>query len=56
MSFAVAGRKETKNQRGKDLRLIQIRLATPSVEKLGPARQAKTEREQEVEVRVRQIP
>ena len=28
-------RKETKNPAGKLLRLIQIRLATPSVEKLG---------------------
>jgi len=30
---AIAGPEETKNQRGKGLRLIQIRLATPSLEK-----------------------
>ena len=37
---ASAGPEETKNQRGEILRLIQIRLATPSLAKLTPARQA----------------
>jgi hypothetical protein len=36
----MAGPEETKNLAGKVLRLIQIRLTTPSFEKLTPARQA----------------
>jgi hypothetical protein len=38
--FGIAGPEETKNQRGDALRLIQIRLATPSLAKIAPVSQA----------------
>jgi hypothetical protein len=41
-AFASAGPEETKNQRGEILRLIQIRLATFSLEKTLLARQAQS--------------
>jgi hypothetical protein len=48
MSFPLAGPEGDEEPSGEDvLRLIQIRLATPSVEKLGPACQQKTEHERE---------
>jgi len=39
VGVGVSGPEETKNQRGEVLRLIQVRLVTPSLAKITPASQ-----------------